>query len=66
MSIFGHTFLAKTQPSLANWAEHFYGTQETVIYRLVVRNPSYDAYILVFDFLGHFWQDNGRGNHAHP
>ena len=27
------------------------GTQETIINRLVIRNPSYDAY---FDFLGHF------------
>ena len=38
------------------------GTQETnSIYRLVVRNPSYDAY---FSFLGHFWQENGHGYYS--
>ena len=35
----------------ANWAGYFMGAQETIIYRLVMRNPSYDAYF-PFDFLG--------------
>ena len=32
----------------------FMGTQETIIYRLVVQNPSYDAYFLVLIFLATF------------
>ena len=43
----------------------FMGTQETNIYRLVVRNPSYYAY---FPFLifGPLLVGNGRGHHACP
>ena len=41
------------------------GTQETIIYRLVVRNPSYNAYFVVLIF----WPllaENGRGHHSRP
>ena len=42
------------------------GTQETIIYRLVVRNTSFDAYFSDLIFFGHFWLENGRGHHARP
>ena len=38
----------------------FMGTQETIIYRLVVWNPSYDAYFSVLIFLGHLLRGNGH------
>ena len=55
MPIFEHTFLSHynsaiiTQPFLGqlDW-KIVMGTQETIIYRLVIRNPKYDAY---FSFL---------------
>ena len=47
MPIFKHTFFA-------NWAEIFY--QKTIIYRLVMRNPSYDAYFwLIGPILRSYW-----------
>ena len=36
-------------------------TQAIIIYRLVMRNPSYDAYFQ-FDYLGNVWRENGRGH----
>ena len=30
----------------------FMGTQKIIIYLLVMRNPGYDAYFLIFDILG--------------
>ena len=53
MSIFGHTFLAITQPPLSHFRANW-GTQETIIYQLAMRNPSYEAYS-IFDLLGHLW-----------
>ena len=50
MPIFGHTFFSHN--FWASWAEIFIGAQETIIYRLVMRNGAY----LKFDFLVHFWQ----------
>ena len=51
MPIFGHTFfgheLAIFGPIRLKILK---GTQETIIYRLVVRNPSYDFYFLVLIF----------------
>ena len=42
--IWAYVFLAITQPSLGQLAWNiFLGTQDTIIYRLVARNPSYDA-----------------------
>ena len=51
--IFGPTRLKK-----------FMETQESNIYRLVMRNPSYDAYFS-FCCLGPLLGENGRGHHAH-
>ena len=51
---------------LAIQVENFYGTQETIIYRLVIRNPSNDAYFSFFHFLGHFLRGNGRDHHMRP
>ena len=36
--------------------------QDTYIYRLVLRKVI--KLIFQFDFLGHFWWENGRGHHA--
>ena len=44
----------------------FMGTQETIIDRLVMRNPRYDAYFWFLIFLGHFGQENACGHHAPP
>ena len=43
--IFGNTFLGHN-PAISGsiGMKFFMGTQETIIYRLLVRNPSYDAY----------------------
>ena len=49
----GHMFLAKTQPFRLKL---LMGVQETIIYRLVMRNLSKDAY---------FWE-TGRGHHVPP
>ena len=51
-AIDGHTFLAITQPFLANRAEFFIVTQETIIYRLVMKNPGFGPY---FRFFGLAW-----------
>ena len=42
-----------------NWAEIFMRAHETIVYRLVLRISSFDAYFH-FWFLGHFWRENGR------
>ena len=42
-NIFGHTFFGHFVPI---GLKLFVGTQETIINRLVVRNPSYDAYYI--------------------
>ena len=39
----------------------FMGTQETIIYRLMVKKSKL---FFGFDFLGHFWRGNGRGHHT--
>ena len=49
----GIRFLAILGP-LANWTEFFIGAQETIIYRLVIRNPSCDAYFSYFIFWATF------------
>ena len=36
-------------------------TQETIIYRLVVRNNDFDAF---FERSLSFWRENGRGRHG--
>ena len=41
----GKRFLAITQLFLANRAEFFLGTQETIIYRLVMENYDFDAFL---------------------
>ena len=51
MPIFGHTFFVHN--SAIFWPiglKIFKGTQDTFIYRLVVRNLSYDAYFSVLIF----------------
>ena len=63
MPIFGHTFLAINKSFWANLATTFHGNSgDYYLDRLVMRNLSYDAYFLSF---GNFWQENGRGHHAH-
>ena len=55
MPTFGHTFFGHNSASC--WPirlEIFMGTQETIIYRLVVRNSSYDAYFSVLIFRATF------------
>ena len=59
MPILGHTFHGAIFGPLG--LKFFMGTQETFIYRLLVRHPSYDL-MLIFDF----WQENRRGHHARP
>ena len=39
----------------------FFGTQETIMYRLVMRNHDFDAF---FEKNINFWRKNGRGHHA--
>ena len=64
MLIFGHTFFGHNSAILRSWGLKFLmGAQETIIYRLVVRNPSYYAY---FWFLATFLPENERGYHAPP
>ena len=42
------------------------GTQETIIYRLVMRNPSFGPYLQFWIFWALDWPKNGRGpKHAH-
>ena len=48
------------RPILANRAETFMGTQDTIIYRLVKRNHDFDALLKEILFLA----GNGRGRHA--
>ena len=50
MPYLGTRFLAKTQHFWANWAEFFMGVQETIIYRLVMRNLSCNAYFWILIF----------------
>ena len=57
----GIRFLAITQPFLANWAEIFLVTQETIIYRLVIENHDSEAFLKKTI---NFWWENGRGRHA--
>ena len=59
MPIFAHTFFGcNSAISGPIGLKYLMGVQETMIYRLVMRNLSYDAFI--FDFLGHFLRENGR------
>ena len=44
MPIFGHMLLTITLPSLGQLVTILMGAQETIVYRLVMGNPSYDAY----------------------
>ena len=44
----------------------FVGAQEIIIYGLVTRNLSHDAYISILISRVIFWRENGRGNHMHP
>ena len=46
----------------------FMGALETIIYRLVLRNPSSDAYFLFFYFWATFGgkMGDGRGHHVRP
>ena len=46
LSIFGHTFFWPTLTQFDEILEH----QETVIYRLVTRNPSYQAQFSIYIF----------------
>ena len=57
----GHMIFGHNWNSAIFWP--IMGIQQTIIYRLVVRNPRYDA-MLIFDFLGHFWWENRRGHYA--
>ena len=36
----------------------FMVAQKTIIYRLVMRNPNYDAKFSFLIFLDHFWREN--------
>ena len=66
MPIFGHTYFGHYNSANLGpiGLTFFMGTQETIICRLVMSNPSYDDYFLLifFDFLGHFWRENERGS----
>ena len=67
MPIFGHTFFGHNSTIFGQIELKFFmGVQETIIYRLVMRNLRNDAYFLIFDFLGHFGRENGRVHHACP
>ena len=49
MPIFGLTFFGHNSAIFGSIGQKFVmGTQETTIYRLVIRNPSYDAYFFIF------------------
>ena len=49
-TIFGHTFYDNFWP---NGLKYFIGTQEIIIYRLVIRNHNDDAYFQFLIFLDH-------------
>ena len=51
MPIFGHTLFG---------TKFFMGIQETIIYRLVVRNPNYDTYFSFLMFLATFGMKMGK------
>ena len=36
------------------------GARDTIKYRLVIRNQSYDAYIYFIKFFGNSWQEMGK------
>ena len=44
----GIRFLAITQPFLANWAVFFMGTQESIVYQLVMSNHDFYAFFNSF------------------
>ena len=49
MPIFGHTFFAHNSAIFGPIGlEILMGTQETIIYRLVVRKQNYDAHFYIF------------------
>ena len=65
-SYLGKLFLAITQLFWTNWAEFFFGNSGN--YYLLVGGEKSKVWslFLIFDFLGHFWRENGRGHQARP
>ena len=43
--------------------KYFVGTQEIIIYRLLLRNQWYDMFIFRIRFFGPYWRENERGRH---
>ena len=58
-SIYGHTFFGHNLAIFCLIGLIFLVTQETIIYRLVMRNHDFNAFLEKFIFL---WE-NGRGRH---
>ena len=55
----GIRFLAITQAYLRPIGLKFFmGAHETIIYQLLMRNPSYNAYFPFLIFVSHFWWEN--------
>ena len=60
MPIFGHTFFGHNSSiSEPIGLKFLMGVQETIIYRLVMRNISYGAYFSFLIFLATFWEKMG-------
>ena len=51
-------FFQKKKPS---WSEFFVRDHETIIYRLIMRNPRNDAYFPFLIFSCHWWREKERG-----
>ena len=59
MPIFGYTFSGHDSAIFGPIGLTFHkGAQE--------RNPSYDAFISFFHFMGQSWREIGRGRHTRP
>ena len=46
---------------MADRAEFLMETHKTIIYRLVIRNDDFDAFL---ETISYFWRENGRFRHA--
>ena len=67
MPTFGHTFFGHNSAILGPIGLKIYmGTQETIIYRLVVRNQSYEAYFSVLIVWATFGGKMGVANTRAP
>ena len=68
MPIFGHWAMGIRflDHFWANWADIFYGSSRDPYLSIDDEKSQLRCLFSIFDFLGHFWQGNGRGHHSRP